>query len=79
MMHKIRNLTQTIKEEADRQGISHEHKQKALEIFLEGYEKHKAITGSFRHLTEPLYSAKMAARYDYMFNESFKYIQTCVK
>jgi len=76
MIHKVSNLTQTIKDEADRMQVSPEHKTKALELFLEGYEEHKSIFGSYATITNGIeYNQKMAVRYDYMFNKAFSYIQ----
>lgn len=75
MMHKVRSLTGTIKQEADRMGLTLEQKSKALELFLEGYDRHKQAHGSYKHLTGVEYYAKMESRYNFMFNRSFNYIQ----
>ena len=79
MLHKVSSLTNTIKEEVDKHNLSLEHKEKALEVFIESYDIHKTIYGSFKHLEGIEYTAKMTARYDFMFHRAFKYIQEVKK
>jgi hypothetical protein len=75
-MTEITDKIIELREEMIAKGIHPELRRDAITAFLQGYQKHKEMHGSFRYITDGLeYAMRMQERAEFMYQEAKRVIE----